>query len=131
MQGYNQLLSFYKREGNINLPHKHKENGYDLSKWVFHQRSNYKTLSVEQKKYLDDLNFSWNPYEEKWENGFKILQAYKKRQGHCRVPRKLIINGVNLYNWVASQRRKKGKLPHEKIEKLDALGFDWGNIKKL
>ena len=131
MQGYNQLLSFYKREGNINLPHKHKENGYDLSKWVFHQRANYKTLSVEQKKYLDDLNFSWNPNERKWEKGFKRLQEYKKRQGHCRVPRKYIIDGVNLYNWVASQRRRKGKLPHEKIEKLDALGFDWGNIKKL
>ena len=51
------------------------------------------------------------------------MKAFKAEHGRCNVPE----SHGPLGKWVATQRQayKKGKLPEERILKLDALGFVW------
>ena len=62
-------------------------------------------------------------HEEKWNAKCRDLEAFKAKQGHCNVPR----GHGNMGRWVADQRtaRKNEKLCEDRVQKLDALGFDW------
>jgi hypothetical protein len=57
--------------------------------------------------------------------------AFKENQGHCGVPDRWSEN-PELGRWVANQRQtfRKGKLSEERVARLEALGFEWGRIKK-
>jgi superfamily II DNA or RNA helicase len=62
-----------------------------------------------------------------WDISFGILQKFKNREGHCRVPPKHDEEGITLGRWVMTQRafRNKGKLDPERIKRLDSIGFSW------
>jgi superfamily II DNA or RNA helicase len=62
-----------------------------------------------------------------WDMSFGILQKFKSREGHCRVPPKHDEEGITLGRWVMTQRefRNKGKLDPERIKRLDSIGFSW------
>jgi hypothetical protein len=64
-------------------------------------------------------------FTEKWEEGFKHLEAFKAREGHCRVPKRILEGGYRLGIWVATQRDPRVKLSHDRRARLDALGFVW------
>ncbi len=66
-------------------------------------------------------------HEEKWERSYKLLVEYYKKYGDVRVPRKYIVNGVQLGQWVSKQREayKKGILTEEHINKLNELSMFW------
>ena len=98
--------------------------------WVGKQRSKKDKLTPERIERLDALGFVWDSIKEQWEEGFDKLQAFKEREGHCRVPRGHKEGGFNLGVWVGKQRSKKDKLTPERIERLDALGFVWDSIKE-
>ena len=66
-----------------------------------------------------------------WEENFQALAAYKKEFGDLMVPRGLTYKAVNLGNWVANQRGAKEKLPTERVQRLDDLGFVWDPYTKL
>ena len=78
---------------------------------------------------LDAEGFSWDPRSQKWEMSFKLLEQFRKRAGHCRVPQSLKVDGVNLGSWVNYLRmaKKKGQLTPERIKRLDALSFTWAD----
>jgi hypothetical protein len=61
-----------------------------------------------------------------WEAHYEWLRQWQAKHGHCKVNRDTP-EGERLAIWVTSQRqrRKKGSLNSEKIQKLDALGFVW------
>lgn len=64
---------------------------------------------------------------EQWNDGLAALLSFKKREGHCRVPRFHIEAGYRLGQWVAVQRYHKQKLrlqPQRKA-RLEAEGFMW------
>jgi len=52
------------------------------------------------------------------------LTFYYKEKGDCNVPTRYSSN-QKLANWVGKQRKdyKNNKLPQEKIEMLNAIGF--------
>jgi hypothetical protein len=52
------------------------------------------------------------------------LAAYKKEQRHCNVPLKWK-SDPTLGSWVNKQRNIKRRLLPERLQRLDALGFDW------
>ena len=64
----------------------------------------------------------------KWEAKFKKLKEYKKKKGHCNVPR----SHLELGNWVNTQRSlykhekryKEKKLSEERINRLNKIGFN-------
>lgn len=58
-----------------------------------------------------------------------LLQQFKDKHGHCDVKRRYFGKNKGLAYWAERQRasRRKGSLEEEKINKLDSMGFVWGN----
>jgi superfamily II DNA or RNA helicase len=63
-----------------------------------------------------------------FEVGVGALEAFVRRCGHARVPQDYVADtGYRLGSWCDTrrQRRRQGKLPSDRIDALDALGFVW------
>jgi superfamily II DNA or RNA helicase len=120
---FSALIKFHKREKNTLVPRGHRENGLELSTWVFNQRQFRKRLSPQQLNKLESIGFTWDALSEKWDVGFNALRKFKLREGHTMVPQEHIENGLKLGLWVSVQRRAKDSLNKEKIIKLNSIGF--------
>ncbi len=119
------LQRFHAREGNCRVVYAHQEAGVKLGDWVRKQRSNRYRLTPEQIDRLNQLCFSWDPFNEAWETNFVALQRFHGREGHCRVPRDQQEDGLNLGSWVAWQRAKKDTLSLDQVQRLNLLDFSW------
>jgi len=89
-------------------------------------------LAEDRRSRLDALGFvwdmssvRWDVYTEQWEEAFKLLEAFKAREGHCQVPKGTIEGGINLGSWVRTQRQKRDQFTEDRRSRLDALGFVW------
>ena len=125
---FSELKKFCMKEGHARVPYRHVVNGLKLGSWVIVQRARKNQLTVDQIRRLNVLNFSWDPGAEEWELRFTALKEFREREGHCDVPRGVVLNGVKLGQWVHHQRnffREKKWLSAERIKKLDAIGFSW------
>jgi len=122
---YESLKSFKNREGHLNIPMDHIENSFNLSRWVFQQRRTKNGMSIERYGKLNKLGFIWDPYSQKWDEGFNYLQKFRTREGHCNVPTKYIEDDFKLGRWVSTQRSNKDKLNTNQTKKLEDLGFAW------
>ena len=60
-----------------------------------------------------------------WDKWYGLLELYYKRVGHTRVPDKHIEGELKLGVWVSKQRLTKETLTHDRIMRLDRLGFSW------
>jgi hypothetical protein len=62
-----------------------------------------------------------------WEDMFARMEQYKKREGHCNVPRSHKEDGANLGTWVPRQRieKRKGELSADKSRRLESIGMVW------
>ena len=60
-----------------------------------------------------------------WEFWFGLLEAFKEREGHCRVPAQHKEDGFQLGTWVSTQRSRIEKLSAESCQRLDEIGFVW------
>jgi hypothetical protein len=60
-----------------------------------------------------------------WDEWFGLLMRFKARKCHCRVPQGHIEGTFNLGSWVSVQRRSRHKMPAERRQRLDAIGFVW------
>ena len=98
---------------------------FKLGSWVARQRQTKMQLSNEQVRRLDALGFSWDPYSEDWEYAFKLLKAFRKREGHCRVTDGHMEGDLKLGNWVKKQRALGKKIQPERLRRLNSLNFIW------
>jgi superfamily II DNA or RNA helicase len=94
--GYEALVWFKEREGHCLVPKKWMESGFNLGQWINNQRSTQGNLSDERHHRLDELGFIWDPYDQKWNEGYNALAQYKGREGHCHVPNRYIENDFKL-----------------------------------
>jgi superfamily II DNA or RNA helicase len=124
-EGFRHLTIYKEREGHCRVPADHKQNGFPLGQWVSVQRTYRDAISALRRQRLDGLGFDWDPRETAWEEGFRYLTIYKKREGHCLVPRSHIENGFRLGRWVAIQRREADAISALRRQRLDDLGFIW------
>jgi hypothetical protein len=124
-EGLHHLTIYKEREGHCRVSQKHMENGFRLGIWVANWRKRMRTLSEARRQQLDELGFEWDPLETDWVEGFRYLIIYKEREGHCRVPKKLMENGFPLGQWVGWQRHKADTLSAPRRQLLDGLGFVW------
>ncbi|MGI9142408.1 MAG: helicase associated domain-containing protein, partial [Fluviibacter sp.] len=122
---FNVLLRFWKKEGHCRVTQKQEVDSLSLGTWVQKQRAKKDQLSTSQRDRLNSLGFSWDPIAEQWEEAFAALRKFRKREGHCRVPRSHLEDGVNLGGWVTKQRQKKAKLTPDRIKRLSKLNFLW------
>jgi hypothetical protein len=92
---------------------------------VSNQRKKKAKLSKDQVARLDSLGFIWDKHEEQWERDFEALRKFRECEGHCRVSHSTVFMGTKLGFWVARQRLNFSKIPLDKVERLNALGFIW------
>ena len=127
---YVSLLEFKNLYGHCNVP-RDWQSTPELSHWVNRQRSQYRKgrLDIENIKRLEEIGFLWNVRENVWEKRFLELSRFKANIGHCNVPDKWREN-QKLSHWVGVQRRNylKGKTNHERITRLNEIGFVWEPI---
>ena len=122
---YSELLKFRKREGHANVPGSHKVDGITLGQWAIRQRIQRSKLPEDKIRRLDSIGFSWDPNREQWEEAFRALIIFKKREGHVLVSARHKEAEVMLGSWVQTQRYNKSKLPQDRLKLLDSIGFIW------
>jgi hypothetical protein len=59
-----------------------------------------------------------------WQQHYKLLLEYIKREGHCRVPSRHEESGFRLGRWVHAQRQNRDKLDEKRRRALEKLE-DW------
>jgi predicted helicase len=119
---FGRLCKFKEEHGHCDVPKK-----AGLGYWLGTQRKAYKNneLSRERIQTLEKIGFSWNTRKDKWDENFGRLVAFKKKHGHCDVPR----TGADqkLGEWAHRQRieyKKNALIPrHKKL--LTQSGFVW------
>jgi hypothetical protein len=133
-------LCLYKQTfGSCAVPHDWKENRA-LANWVKRQRYQYSlkksgkhsTLTDARQRALQQIGFRWKLHKAMWNERFAELKEFCDQNGHCNVPSRYAPNST-LAIWVQSQRRQyklfmKNKTSHmtrERIERLEAIGFEW------
>ena len=124
-EAFEALKVFHKREGHCKVAQLFKTGGLKLGSWVARQRHPKNGLSADKISRLNQLGFIWDPFAEQWEEAFEALKAFHKREGHCRVVARTVINGFKLGSWVSLQRSKKSQLSANQIDRLDSLGYTW------
>jgi superfamily II DNA or RNA helicase len=103
-----------------------------LFQWVSSQRYLHRKNLLDRDKIekLNEINFIWNPLDEKWDEMYEMMRTYKEEFGHCDLTQSDV--NSDLYAWAVFQRTcyKKGifaknERQKERLKKLDDLGFIW------
>ena len=136
---FEELIEYRNQFGNCLVPNAFTDNRA-LAQWVKRQRYQYKlkmegkrsTMSDERIEALEDVGFIWDSHSAIWEERLNQLKLYKHEKGDCNVPSRYTGNR-QLAVWVKRQRRqykfyRKGEtssMTRERINKLEAIGFEW------
>ena len=120
---FNELLAYKAQYGNVNVPDAWPTG---LGAWVGKQRNSKRAnkLSPDRLRQLNEIGFVWDANESKWEARYDELRAYKEKHGNVNIPHD---RTSELWRWVSTQRifKKRGKLPADKVGRLDGIGFVW------
>lgn len=106
-----------------------KEAGEVLPKGEFHAEyeadldATITNLGEKRRKEQSESMLAY--HKPTWDKRIDELVKYKKANGHCKVPQE----SGPLGTWVKHQRSNRDKLPEERVQQLDFLGFDWGPRK--
>ena len=133
------LKQFNAEKGHCRVPQVYTTDAGDkLGVWVARQRKAVQTCPEKRtaatKQHIERLNaigFDWGRRGTGWQTGYALLSAYKEQHGDCRVPRSYVVDNVNLGEWVHRQRYRRSladksqALGQGKVDKLNALGFEW------
>lgn len=121
------LKEFRKEHGHCNVPAKYSKDP-ELGRWVARTRYQMKIgkLTSEEISRLDKIGFVWSRDDQIWNDMFRMLKEFRKKQGHCDVPRTWK-KSQRLSNWVHRQRsrKKKGLLSAERVKLLESIDFNW------
>lgn len=90
----------------------------------------YNFLTEERIQLLNEAGFCWDVQEENWLEHFDKLLQFKKEHGVADVPSRYRQDPA-LSRWVQEQKRKKDSLNPERLERLENIGFVWGNRNDL
>ena len=134
-EGFARLSEYVEREGTAQLPQSHVEDGFALGRWVSKQRGAFArgTLDSERQSRLAALaGWTWQPDEDRWQEGFVRLSDYVRREGSARIPSGYEEDGFALGRWVVTRRRefRAGKLDPKRQQHLMALrGWTWNTFE--
>ena len=117
------LAAFHRRHGHTLVPRDWNE-PCGLGGWVARQRRLHNIGGMEARRVsrLKMTGFDFGPVDPRWHAQHERLVKFQKKHGHCNVP-----SGDAFGQWVYMQRkhRRLGKLDSGKIQRLDAIGFEW------
>jgi hypothetical protein len=85
------------------------------------------STAEEQVESSDDEDSETETTVDSWSIRYRELRDFRQAEGHCKVPQQYAKN-KSLGKWVDNQKqlRRKSKVPQDRVDKLDAIGFDWG-----
>jgi hypothetical protein len=133
-----ELLTYKKEHGDCNVPRRYTAQA-GLGAWVTHQRHLKKSgkLSKQCLQRLNAIEFEWsgrrlgrnglrNQRDENWNEMLAQLVAFRKKCGHCHVPKRYPAN-PELSRWVRNQRalNSLGTLNPQRVGLLNRIGFQW------
>ena len=132
---YNEILSFYNENGNINIPTNviGEKTGINLSNWILRQRKSFTLgqLSEEQIELLNKVKFVW-VIKTAWEEGYRHAKEYFLVNGNLTMSQSYkCSDGYALGRWLFDYRRsyngKKARavITREQIAALEEIGMDW------
>jgi superfamily II DNA or RNA helicase len=130
-RGFGELTAYIEANGNGRVPSAYvTDTGFELGVWCGVRRTMRKSgqLSAERVALLDGLGFVWDQLQHEFERALAELAAYAVAHGNARVPQDYAThNGYRLGSWCSDQRKRyrRGKLSVERVQALEALGFDW------
>jgi hypothetical protein len=87
-------------------------------------------LDTRRVHKLLSVGVTWGKnFDERWEERFLLLKAFKKKHGHCHV---LLSESIELKGWIQNQRnfQQNGTLLPARKARLDAIGFAWRDEKR-
>jgi hypothetical protein len=125
-QQHEKLVEHKQKKGHCFVSRSCKQDK-SLGLWIVAQRASHANLKMrpDRKELLDDLDFIWisDNLESEWNEQHEKLVEFKQKKGHCFVPR----SDKSLGLWVMSQRARHAsfKMPPDRKEFLDQLGFGW------
>lgn len=106
-------------------------NGFRLGSWVVAQRMNRAELSKDKQELLESLvGWSWDPFEEKWNEAFAKLKAYVAKNGSALFPANTETeDGFRVGGWITVQRVNRQSLSDERKAMLESLNeWSWDPI---
>jgi superfamily II DNA or RNA helicase len=125
------LTAYVDREGTAQVPIRSTADGYALGRWVASQRTaaRHHALAAHRIARLDKLpGWTWDPFADRWEEGFERLLAFTRREGLARPSGAQIEDGFPLGQWAGMQRTAsaKGYLQPARRARLQNLpGWSW------
>ncbi|MCC8930874.1 helicase associated domain-containing protein [Rhodococcus sp. I2R] len=124
------LNQYQRREGHVLVPQGFKEDGVNIGSWVREQRANRANITQERRDLLVAVpGWSWDPYTDAWERAYAALVSFAEQQGHTRVARGFVADGVNLGGWIGEQRSNRATMAEERRLRLEALhGWSWNAL---
>lgn len=107
---YQELVQYYQKHGHADVPEKWVEN-FPLGQWCRNQRTAYlclqqglpSGLTEEKIQLLQDLGFSWNLREKRWQEKLDRLRSYYQTHGNVEIPPEDAENR-DLRIWLTFQR---------------------------
>lgn len=125
--------AYYKEFGHLNVPDKFLYKGINLGNWIYLQRKNYREgkLNSNQIERLNAMNMVWDVLEVDWERKYSLAKSFYEANGSLLIPVTQQYENTYLGKWISHQRQSyaKGKLPQEKIERLEQIGMIWDASK--
>jgi hypothetical protein len=121
------LTAFKNEHGHCRVP-LHPAEYRAIGMWLIDVRRRKRSglLDSGRIQQLDALGVLWEPRNQKWEEMFAELVAYRAQYGDCNVPAYWSEN-PKLASWVQTQRanRRLSTLAQDRLERLDKIGFVW------
>ncbi len=132
-KGYVEAKAYYDAYGNLNVPVSYvSPSGYKLGHWIVDRREKGKAKhSAKRQEQLDALGMIWVK-PDPWEVRYEFAKAYYEEHGNLSIPSKYRADGIWLAKWVNEQKqvyagKRKGKtLSDEQVQRLEAIGMEWG-----
>jgi hypothetical protein len=126
---YGLLERYVDEYGTARIGRKYKtRDGLKLGQWAGSQRASKDKLSLDRQKLLESCEgWSWDVFTDKWIYGLEQLKQYVATNGSARMSANVrTAEGLDLRNWVSSQRTKKDSLSPERRKLLESYeGWSW------
>lgn len=133
-RGYRCAVAYRQKCGNLNVCDTCVVDGFALGTWILRQRAAHGVgkLTPERVARLELLGMAWKALDEAWDRGYSYAETYCREHGNLAVPKRYLVDGFGLGQWVGVQRKayQKDKISPERIVRLEAIGMIWCPLDK-